>query len=930
MSDPESPVNPSNLAFVEQLYADYLRDPMSVSEVWRATFDQLPVGDRFGRASWRGPAFRPSSIFNPPTGGNGDTDTQVAIRQDRIDQMVRAYRVRGHIVSAVDPLHHKLPHRPELKPSYYGFTRDDLDLPFSTRTLHGAASRTLREILLLLRDTYCRSIGVQFMHIDNLDARHWLQERMEGTGNKLKLTRDEQLRILTKLTDAVIFEEFIQKRYVGAKRFSLEGGESLIPLLDLAIERAGEQGIEEIVIGMAHRGRLNVLANVVGKSPRQIFREFEDMDGELWLGKGDVKYHLGHHGDWTTSGGHNIHLALCFNPSHLEFVNPVALGRVRAKQDRLGDDDRQNSMALLIHGDAAFAGEGIVQESLNLSELKGYRTGGTLHVIVNNQLGFTTTPEESRSSRYCTDVAKMLQSPIFHVNGENPEAVAQVVRLAMDFRRTFRRDVVIDMYCYRRYGHNESDEPSFTQPELYRKIAEKPSVRNSYLQHLLESGEVTREEADQIGEQRRAELEKHLASVRDEGPAVGARPSILGRVWGAYRGGPDVDAPEAETGVPRERLAELLEGLTKLPDDFELHPKLKRFMKQRSEMARGERPLDWAAGEALGLATLLADGARIRMSGQDSGRGTFSHRHAILHDYRDGHPYVPLQHISDEQGVFDVYNSPLSEMGVLGFEYGYSVACPDGLVIWEAQFGDFCNVAQVFIDQFIASAEDKWHSLSGLVLLLPHGQEGQGPEHSSARLERFLMLAAEDNMQIVNPTTPAQFFHVLRRQVVRPWRKPLVVMTPKSLLRNPQATSSLDELTSGTFQRIIPDTVEPTNETRRMLLCSGKLYYELAKEREERKLHDVAIIRVEQYYPLSDDALAAALAPYPDDVPVFWVQEEPENMGAWPYFGLRFGDTLCGHPFAGISRARSASPATGSAASHKLEQQSLLLRAFDQ
>jgi 2-oxoglutarate dehydrogenase E1 component len=669
MPEPAIVPDSHNLAFVEQLYAEYLRDPASVPSAWRAYFDGFTP--RHSAPGLRlGPSFQPRSLFNPPPAHNGlgaaTAGAQVAIHQDRVAQLIRAYRVRGHIVAAVDPLHHGVPHPEELKPAHYGFTRDDMKRPFSSRTIHGAAVRMLREILLLMRNTYCRAIGVQFMHIDQLEARHWLQERMEGTQNRIALTRAAQLRILTRLTDAVIFEEFIQRKYIGAKRFSLEGGESLITLLDLAIERAGSQGVEEIVIGMAHRGRLNVLANIMGKSPRQIFRQFENVDAELYLGRGDVKYHQGYHGDWTTAAGQTLHLALCFNPSHLEFVNPVVLGRVRAKQDRLGDTERRRSLALLIHGDAAFAGEGIVQETLNLSELAGYRTGGTLHVIVNNQLGFTTSPQEGRSTRYATDVAKMLQSPIFHVNGENPEAVAQVVQLALDFRHEFRRDVVIDMYCYRRHGHNEGDEPSFTQPGLYRRIEARPSVRDGYLKHLLELGEVTRDEADEIAARRRAYLEQELAGALSEGPSVSARPSTLGRIWSRYAGGPDANVPEVDTGLPREQLTALLAAQTKLPADFHLHPKLKRLLEQRRQMAGGQKPLDWANGEALAFATLLAGGTRVRLTGQDCGRGTFSQRHAILYDYQNSQPYVPLQHIAPDQAAFDIRNSPALRGGRAG------------------------------------------------------------------------------------------------------------------------------------------------------------------------------------------------------------------------------------------------------------------------
>ncbi len=930
MSEPETQLNVDSLPFLEQLYAAYLRDPASLPPAWRQYFDQLPVGDRYGTVSRLGPSFRPNSIFNPTTAdGNGAATTPAAIGQDRVDQLVRAYRVRGHIIAQVDPLRHPKPNRPELKPWHYGFTKADLDRRFSSRTISGAATRTLREILFLLRNTYCRSIGAQFMHIDQLEARHWLQERMEGTQNRIGLTREQQLRILTKLTDAVIFEEFIQRKYVGAKRFSLEGAESLIPLLDMAIERAGDQGIDEIVIGMAHRGRLNVLANIVGMSPRQIFRLFEDLDAELYVGRGDVKYHLGYHGDWTTAAGRKLHLALCFNPSHLEFVNPVVLGRVRAKQDRQGDRHREHSMGLIIHGDAAFAGEGIVQETLNLSELRGYGTGGTLHVIVNNQLGFTTTPKEGRSTKYATDVAKMLQSPIFHVNGENPEAVAQVISLAMDFRKTFGRDVVIDMYCYRRYGHNEGDEPSFTQPTLYKRIAARKSVRDGYLDHLLDLRGVTQEEADEIADRRRRDLEKHLAGVRDEGPAVSRRLSGLGQVWSNYVGGRDTNVADVESGVARERLSELLAAQARVPDDFTPHPKLKRLLDARAKMAAGDKPLDWAAAESLAFATLVAEGTRVRLSGQDSARGTFSQRHAILCDHNDGRPHTPLQHLADDQAPFEVYNSPLSEAGVLGFEYGYSIAYPDALVMWEAQFGDFVNAAQVYIDQFLASAEEKWHSLSGLVLLLPHGFEGQGPEHSSARLERFLAMAAEDNIQVAQPSTPAQIYHLLRRQVRRKWRKPLVVMTPKSLLRHPAATSSLDELVRGGFQRILADSAVSPKDARRILLCSGKVYYDLHKARQAQSHEDVAILRLEQYYPLAEETLRTALEPFAAGTPVFWVQEEPQNMGAWPYLRLRFGCELPGGwPLDVVSRPASASPATGSAASHKLEQQRLIEQAF--
>jgi 2-oxoglutarate dehydrogenase E1 component len=725
-----------------------------------------------------------------------------------------------------------------------------------------------------------------------------------------------------------VFEEFIRKKFIGAKSFSLEGSESLIPLLDLAIERAGEQGVNEIVMAMAHRGRLNVLANIMGKSPRQIFREFEDAAPQLHAGRGDVKYHLGYSNEWLTSSGRKVHLSLCFNPSHLEFVNPVATGRLRAKQDRADDADHSRGMLLLIHGDAAFIAEGVVQETLNLSRLPGYTVGGTLHVVINNQIGFTTSPSEGRSTMYATSGTKLLPAPIFHVNGEDPEAVAQCVQLALEFRRTFKLDAVIDMYGYRRLGHNESDEPSFTQPLLYHAIEQRKSVREGYLDHLLKLNEVTREEADNIARQRYGLLEKNLAEARVGHNSL-AIESFSG-IWKGYIGGPESKAGEVETGLDKARLTALLEALTQLPENFHPHPKIKRGLEAHREMAQGKRPLDWAAGEALAFASLTTEGYRVRLSGQDSQRGTFSHRHAVLHDVEDGHLYVPLQHIAEGQAPVELLNSPLSETGVLGFEYGYSLDCPDGLILWEAQFGDFINAAQVIVDQFIASAEDKWRRLSGLVLLLPHGFEGMGPEHSHARLERFLALAAEDNIQVVNATTPAQYFHCLRRQALRRWRKPLIVMTPKSLLRHPAAVSPLDEFATGGFQRIIPDIkAGPADQVKRVLLCSGKIYYELDQRRDELKRSDVAIIRVEQLYPLRPELVRDVLAPFPDGTPVYWVQEEPENMGAWRSLRVNWGEKLFGRlPFARISRPASPSPATGSARVHKLEQEKLLDEAL--
>ncbi|MBK9001862.1 MAG: 2-oxoglutarate dehydrogenase E1 component [Myxococcales bacterium] len=918
--------NALSLAFVEELYAAWAADPSSVSEDWRTYFASLRNGDARPRL---GPSFSPHSVFNPGNGASaGPSDvSEAVVRQDRLDQLIRAYRVRGHMMAKLDPLGLPRARQQELEPEFYGLGADDLDRKFSVRTLTAAPVLTLREILDLLRNTYCRSIGAQFMHIDDLGVKNWLQERMEGTQNHIRLGRDEQLRILTKLTDAVMFEEFVQKKYLGAKSFSLEGSESLIPLLMFAIERASEHGVDEIVLGMAHRGRLNVLCNIMGKSARAIFREFDDRDPQLFLGSGDVKYHMGYSSDWTTAAGRKVHLSLCFNPSHLEYVNSVVLGRVRAKQDRSGDAARERKLGILIHGDAAFAGEGIVQETLNLSQLEGYRTGGTIHVIVNNQIGFTTPPAQSRSTVYATDVAKMLQSPIFHVNGEDPEAVAQVVHLAMDFRSEYQRDVVIDMYGYRRLGHNEGDEPAFTQPLLYAAIAERKSVRDGYLEHLHTLGGVTCEEADRIAVERREHLERELSQARKSD--FMRREDWLGGYWQGFSGGLEEDVREVSTCFDRERLAELLAAQTQLPAGFHPHKKIERLLEQRREMSEGKRPLDWGAAELSAFATLVTSGLRVRLTGQDAERGTFSHRHSVLHDVEDGHTFMPLASLTQDQAPIEIVNSALSEAGVLGFEYGYSLDWPDGLTLWEAQFGDFANAGQVIIDQFLVSAEDKWKRLSGLVLLLPHGFEGQGPEHSSARLERFLTLAAEDNIQVTQPSTPAQYFHLLRRQVLRPWRKPLVVLTPKSLLRHPRCVSSLDDCAKGGFSRVIGDLdVEPGGVSR-VLLCSGRIYYDLLQRREELGRKDVAIVRIEQFYPLSGALVREALEPFGEGTPVVWVQDEPNNMGAWRHLRARFGERMFErHPFSVVCRAESASPATGSPSAHKLEQQEILEKAF--
>jgi 2-oxoglutarate dehydrogenase E1 component len=925
----------SSLAFVEELYLEYLKNPSSVDPQWQKYFADYPRNGLAKRGT-TGPLFQATSIFNPgvrsqesgvstnlqPTAQTlttDDTDLQY-----KVGMLIRNYRVRGHILADLDPLDLAKPETPqELKPEFYDLHEADMNRVVMSGTMSGL---TLREVIERLKTTYCRSIGVQFMHIDEYPVRDWLQIRMEESQNRLELSREQQLHILTKLTDAVVFEDFVQKKYVGVKSFSLQGGESLIPLLDLAVEKAGAQGVDEIVFGMAHRGRLNVLANVIGKPARQIFREFDDADAKDYIGRGDVKYHLGYSHDTKTSQGRKIHLSLSFNPSHLEFVNAVVMGRVRAKQDRFGDVERKRGLGIVIHGDAAFIGEGVVQETLNMSELPGYSIGGTLHVILNNQVGFTTGPQQGRSTTYASDVAKMLQSPIFHVNGEDPEAVAQVVNLAMDFREKYQRDVVIDMYCYRRFGHNETDEPTFTQPIMYEAIKRQKSVRASYLERVLALGQITREEADAIEAKCRESLEGELVTARsrDYKPLVQA----FGGLWKGYVGGRDKEVPEFPTSVEHGRLVPLLEKLTTVPADFNINPKVRKVLDTRLEMAKA-KPLDWATGEALAFASLATEGHHIRMSGQDVERGTFSHRHAVLRDMKTEATYTPLSNLEANQASVEIVNSPLSENGVLGFEYGYSLDWPDGLTLWEAQYGDFVNAAQVIIDQFISSGEDKWRRLNSLVMLLPHGFEGGGPEHSSARLERFLSLCAEDNMQVMNLTTPAQYFHALRRQVKRPWRKPLVIMSPKSLLRHPKAVSSLEDLSQGAFRRILFDhTVDP-KKVKRILICSGKVYYDLEQARDERERDDVAILRLEQLYPINPTELTEALAPYGKDVPVMWVQEEPSNQGAWWYLRTRWGSSVEGHAFSGVYRRAAASPATGSGGSHKLEQAELIEKAFD-
>lgn len=956
-----------NQGLVEENFLKWAANPSSVDESWRRYFEGLPPEDwpqltsagslpapsiaNGEREALPAPAAAPAietprestsepqegtltpSLFPtflpelkaPTSGGEILATTEL---QARLSGLINAFRVRGHLYADLDPLGLQEREDQDVLLQRYGLYGIDPATVFSTGDLPGRPTATFGEILSQLRETYTRTIGVEYTFLEDREARDWLQRTMESTQNHLALTTAEQQRILEKLTEAETFEQFLHTKFIGAKRFSLEGGEAVIPLLDLLIDRSASLGVEEIVIGMAHRGRLNVMVNILEMDVREIFSGFVDNKPEVYMGRGDVKYHLGFSTDRITSGGEEVHLTLAFNPSHLEWVNPVVEGRVRAKQDRFSDDERTRVMPLLIHGDAAFVGQGVVAETLNLSKLRAYETGGTVHIVINNQIGFTTNPSDSRSTQYCTDITRMLRCPVFHVNGEDPEAVAQVVRLAAEYRQRFKSDVVIDLYCYRKYGHNEGDEPRFTQPRMYAAIDKKKTVREVYISKLLELGSVTKEQADEMAARKKEELEKALTEAKAGG--FDLVPTWMLGLWEGYRGGADADTPEADTSVPREKLEEVLRGLIRLPEGFKPHPRLKRFVldKQRDVLEKGE-PVDWGTAENLAIGSLLTEGVRVRLTGQDVRRGTFSHRHAVIFDSETGRRHTRLGHLSPDQAPLEIYDSSLSEAGVLGFEYGYSLDSPDALVMWEAQFGDFANTAQVIIDQFISSSEDKWHRLSGLVLLLPHGFEGQGPEHSSARLERWLQLCAEDNMQVVNLTTPAQLFHCLRRQVKRTWRKPLVMMTPKSLLRHRRCVSSFEELSDGEFHRILPDRDIDPKKAKRVVLCTGKIYYDILERRDELGRDDLAIVRLEQLYPLRAEEIKETLSVYPEGTDLVWAQEEPWNMGAWFFIKARIPSILDDRfTIRCISRPESASPATGSSAAHKLEQKILLDSIF--
>jgi multifunctional 2-oxoglutarate metabolism enzyme len=857
----------------------------------------------YAPVKWEGDKVPAAAVAEP---------SQEVVKEAAVIQLINAYRVRGHLMAGLDPLGTEPEYNAELDPLTYGLTIWDLDRHFFVGTLqHAFGSRrqvTLREMIELLRATYCGKIGAEYMYIQRPEEKAWLQDQMETETGIWPRSKEQKLRILEDLLRGEEFERFLDRRFIGQKRFSLEGAETAIALLAELSNRAADNGVEEIVIGMAHRGRLNILANIIGKPLGQIFSEFEgNIDPSSAQGSGDVKYHLGATGVHKAPSGREISVSLASNPSHLEAVNPVVEGMVRSRQEQLEDREKSRVIPLLIHGDAAFAGQGVVAETLNLSQLEGYGTGGTIHFVINNQIGFTTLPGDSRSTLYATDIARMVQAPILHVNGDDPEASIRVMRLAFDYRQQFKRDVVVDMICYRRHGHNETDDPAYTQPVMYKKIDKLPSVAAQYSERAVREKLLTADEAQGL----RKKASDHLNAAFDANKAAGKW--VLQPALKHAR-------PNSTTAISRELLQRVVAGITHLPETFHLHPKLEGFIRKRRENLASNGPIDWAFAEAIAFGSLILEDIPVRLSGQDSGRGTFSQRHLRFYDYEDGHRYVPLEHMEEGQPPFNVFDSSLSEFGVLGFEYGYSVADPNTLTLWEAQFGDFSNGAQIIIDQFITTGEQKWGQTSGLVMLLPHGYEGQGPEHSSARIERFLTLCAEDNMRVANCTTPAQYFHILRRQAVLPL-KPLVIFTPKSLLRSPKAVSTFDELTKEAFQPVIPDDLDPA-PVRKVVFCSGKIFYDLHAARAAAKIDDVAIVRVEELYPFPHDAVAAELAKYGPDAPIVWCQEEPRNMGPWRWIYGRFLDLNRRLKYVG--RDRNASPAAGSPKRHAEEHQRLL------
>src|SRR5215470_9507343 len=917
-----------NAPFIEELYEAWLENPDSVPAQWRRWFDQLqqpgvrdvahqPIRDAFVRLAYS----RPGGEGHAPTAAVASAER----KQVSVLQLINAYRFLGLRHANVDPLKRfPKPEVPELDPAYYGLTEGEMNSVFNTGSLVGPDQLPLREILRAVRETYCGSIGIEYMYISDVAQKRWIQARFETIRSTPSFPPDQKRHILERVTAAETLEKYLHTRYVGQKRFSLEGGDSLIPLLDSLLQRAGEKGIQETVIGMAHRGRLNVLVNTMGKMPKDLFSEFEGKHADSFPA-GDVKYHMGFSSDIITPGG-PMHLTLAFNPSHLEIVNPVVEGSVRARQHRRRDRDGRQVLPVLIHGDAAFAGQGVVMETLNLSQTRGYRTGGTVHIIVNNQIGFTTSDtRDVRSTLYCTDVVKMIEAPVFHVNGDDPEAVVLATEIALDFRAQFQKDVVVDLVCFRRHGHNEQDDPAVTQPLMYKLVTQHAGTRKVYADKLVEQGVIQPEDPEQMIASYRAALDGGYHTNKTI--LSNYRPPYAVN-WEKFKGAKWTQ--KVDTAVPLAELKLLADKLTAVPPEFKLHPRVEKVIADRRQMGQSQLPLDWGMAENLAYAALLKDGYAVRISGQDSGRGTFFHRHAVLHDQArerwDAGAWVPLQHIAENQPDFVVIDSVLSEEAVLGFEYGYATAEPNELVMWEAQFGDFANGAQVVVDQFIASGEVKWGRMCGLVLMLPHGYEGQGPEHSSARLERFLQLSADYNMQICVPSTPAQMFHVLRRQMLRTFRKPLIIFSPKSMLRHKESVSSLDELAAGGFQPVIgeSDNLDP-GAVKRVVFCSGKIYYDVRAARRERGITDIAIVRLEQLYPFPHDEFKAQIERYSNAREVVWCQEEPGNQGAWH----RIQHYLLRHllPTQRLSyalRPSSASPAAGYMALHNEQQKAVV------
>ncbi|MBS0305669.1 MAG: 2-oxoglutarate dehydrogenase E1 component [Proteobacteria bacterium] len=928
-----------NAPYVEELYEDYLDNPGAVPDNWRAYFDKLQhlpaVDGSEARDVPHAPvveSFAARAKANAFALKASDADLAVARKQVHVQSLIAAYRFLGSRWADLDPLkRQERPRIQELEPAFYDLTESDLDIEFSVVDSYftKAEHTTLRDILQALRETYCGTIGAEFMHCTDPGEARWWQERLESRRSKPTYAAERKRHILERLTAAEGLERYLHTKYVGQKRFSLEGGESFIASMDEIVQRAGALGVQEVVIGMAHRGRLNVLVNTLGKMPKDLFAEFEHTAPEE-LTAGDVKYHQGFSSDVSTAGG-PVHLTLAFNPSHLEIVNPVVEGSVKARMDRRGDATGAQVLAVLVHGDAAFAGQGVVMETLALAQTRGYHTGGTVHIVINNQIGFTTSdPRDTRSTLYCTDIVKMIEAPVLHVNGDDPEAVVLCTELAMEYRHAFKKDVVVDIVCFRKLGHNEQDTPSLTQPLMYKKIAKHPGTRKLYGDKLVAQGVLGADEPDRMVKELRAAMD---AGKLTSDPVLTSFKSKYAVDWTPFIGRKWTDA--ADTALPLAEVKRLAERLTAIPADFKVHPLAAKVMADRAAMGRGEIHVDWGMGETLAYASLVASGYPVRLSGEDCGRGTFTHRHAVLHDQArekwDEGTYIPLEHVADAQAPFTVIDSILSEEAVLGFEYGYASAEPNTLTIWEAQFGDFANGAQVVIDQFIASGEVKWGRVNGLTLMLPHGYEGQGPEHSSARIERFMQLAADNNMQIVQPTSASQIFHLLRRQMVRQFRKPLVIFTPKSLLRAKDAGSPLSEFTKGEFRTVIgPSRPEiQADKVKRVVCCSGKVAYDLLHKRDEKKANDVAIVRVEQLYPFPHKAFAAELKRFPHATEIVWCQDEPQNQGAWFFVQHQIHENMHeGQKLGYAGRAASASPAVGYAHLHQEQQKALLEQAF--